>query len=78
LGGVIRHGLKLTAAGIVLGIAVAMVQTKLVANLLYHVNPRDPLAFGVAGLVMAITSLAACLVPAWRASRTDPVRALRS
>jgi macrolide transport system ATP-binding/permease protein len=78
LRGVIRHGLTLTAAGILLGIAVAMVLTKLVANLLYHVSPRDPLTFGAAGLVMAIASLAACLVPAWRVSRTDPVRALRS
>ena len=78
LRGVIRHGLTLTAAGILLGIAVAMVLTKLVANLLYHVSPRDPLTFGAAGVVMAIAALTACLVPAWRASRTDPVRALRS
>jgi ABC-type antimicrobial peptide transport system permease subunit len=77
LRGVIRHGLTLTAAGILLGIAGATVLTKLVANLLYHVSPRDPLTFGAAGVVMVIASLAACLVPAWRASRTDPVRALR-
>jgi len=78
LRGVIRHGLTLTAAGILLGIVITMVLTKLVANLLYHVSPRDPFTFGAAGVVMAIASLAACLVPAWRASRTDPVRALRS
>jgi macrolide transport system ATP-binding/permease protein len=76
--GVIRHGLTLTAASILLGVAVAMVLTKLVGNLLYHVSPRDPLTFGAAGVVMAIASLAACVVPAWRASRTDPVCALRS
>lgn len=78
LRGVVRHGLKLTAAGILLGIALAMVVTQLVANLLYHVSPRDPLTFAAAGAVMAIASLAACLVPAWRASQTDPVRALRT
>lgn len=78
LRGVIRHGLTLTAAGILLGMAVAMVLTKLAADFLYHVSPRDPLTFGAAGVVMAMASLAACVVPAWRASQTDPVRALRS
>lgn len=78
LRGVIRHGLTLTAAGILLGIAIAIALTKLAANLLYQVSPQDPLTFGAAGVVMAIASLAACLVPAWRASQTDPVSALRS
>ena len=78
LRGVIRHGLTLTAAGILLGIVMAITLAKLVASFLYHVSPRDPLIFGAAGVVMAIASLGACLVPAWRASRTDPVSALRS
>jgi hypothetical protein len=43
----------------------------------YKVNPRDPVAFGSAFMVMAIASLAACLLPAWRATRTDPARVLR-
>ena len=51
--------------------------TRLMGNLLYKVSPRDPLAFGSAFVVMAIASLAACFLPAWRATRTDPVRALR-
>jgi ABC-type lipoprotein release transport system permease subunit len=46
-------------------------------DLLYKVSPRDPLAFGSAFVVMIVASLAACLWPAWRATRTDPVRALR-
>jgi ABC-type lipoprotein release transport system permease subunit len=46
-------------------------------NLLYNVSPRDPLAFGSAFVVMTIAALAACFLPAWRAARTDPVRALR-
>jgi len=78
LRGVIRHGLTLTAAGILVGIAGAMALTRLGANLLYHVSPLDPVTFGAAAVVMAIASLAACLVPAWRASRTDPVLALRT
>jgi ABC-type lipoprotein release transport system permease subunit len=51
--------------------------TRLLGNLLYKVSPRDPLAFGSAFVVMAVASLAACFLPAWRATRTDPARALR-
>ena len=43
----------------------------------YMVSPRDPLTFGSAFAVMTIASLAACFLPAWRATRTDPARALR-
>jgi predicted permease len=74
---VMSNGLALTAGGIVLGAAAALGLTRLMGNLLYKVSPRDPLAFGVALLVMTVVSLAACFLPAWRASRTDPVRALR-
>jgi len=46
-------------------------------SMLYNVSPRDPLAFGSAFVVMAIAALAACFLPAWRAARTDPIRASR-
>src|SRR5712664_2625796 len=74
---VMSHGLALTAAGVVLGAAVALASTRLLGNLLYKVNPRDPLAFASAFVVMTIAALAACLLPAWRATRTDPARILR-
>ncbi len=74
---VMWRGLALTAAGVVLGATVALGLTRLLGSLLYKVSPRDPLAFGSAFVVMAITALAACLLPAWRATRTDPARALR-
>jgi ABC-type antimicrobial peptide transport system permease subunit len=61
----------------VLGAVAALSLTRLMGNLLYNVSPRDPLAFGSAFVVMAIAALAACFLPAWRAARTDPVRALR-
>jgi macrolide transport system ATP-binding/permease protein len=74
---VMSRGLALTAGGVFLGTAVALGLTRLLGSLLYKVSPRDPLAFGLAFLVMMIAALAACLLPAWRATRTDPARALR-
>jgi len=74
---VASHALSLTTGGVLLGAVAALALTRLIGNLLYQVNPHDPLAFGSAFLVMMIASLAACLLPAWRATRTDPARALR-
>ncbi len=74
---VMSRGLTVTAGGILLGGAAALGLTRLIGDLLYKVSPQDPLAFGSAFLVMAIVSLAACFLPAWRATRIDPVRALR-
>ena len=74
---VLSRGLALTAGGVLLGAVAALGLTRLMQNLLYNVSPRDPLAFGAALVVMTIGSLAACFLPAWRAARTDPARALR-
>jgi predicted permease len=74
---VMSQGLVLTACGVVVGTVAAITMARLIANLLYKVGPRDPLAFGSALVVMTIASIAACFLPAWRATRTDPVRALR-
>ena len=74
---VISRGLALMLGGVVLGAAVALGLTRLLGNLLYHVSPRDPLAFGAAFAVMTIAASAACFLPAWRATRTDPAEALR-
>jgi predicted permease len=75
---VMSHGLWLTAGGLSLGLAAALGTTRLLGSLLYRVSPRDPAAFGTALGVMTIAALAACFLPAWRATRTDPVRALRT
>jgi len=75
---VMSRGLLLTATGIVIGIALALLLTRLLGNLLYQVSPRDPLAFVAAFAVMTLASVAACFLPAWRATRTDPMRALRA
>lgn len=74
---VLSRGLALMAAGVLLGAAVAVASTRLMGNLLYHVSPRDPRAFGAAFAVMTVATLAACFIPAWRATRTDPAEALR-
>jgi macrolide transport system ATP-binding/permease protein len=74
---VMSRGLGLVAGGVLLGAAVALALTRLLGNLLYKVSPRDPLAFGAAFSVMTIAALAACFLPALRATRTDPARALR-
>jgi predicted permease len=74
---VMRHGLSLTVAGVALGATAALGLNRLLGYLLYRVSPRDPLAFASAFAVMAVTALAACFLPARRATRTDPVRALR-
>ena len=75
---VLSRGLLLTTTGIIIGIALALLLTRLLGNLLYQVSPRDPLAFAAAFGVMALASVGACLLPAWRATRTDPIRALRA
>lgn len=75
---VMSRGLVLTAGGLVLGTAVALSLTRLMGSLLYQVSPRDPLAFGSAFVILTVVALAACFVPAWRATRINPVQALRS
>jgi len=74
---VMSRSVVLTGVGIVVGLVVALQVTRLLGYLLYNVSPRDPLAFGFALAVIILASLVASLVPAWRASRTDPLLALR-
>ena len=74
---VIARGLALTGTGVVVGAATAAGTTRLLGDLLYKVNPRDPMAFGAALVLLGMSSALACVVPAWRAARLDPVRALR-
>jgi macrolide transport system ATP-binding/permease protein len=77
LGYVMSRGLWLTAGGVALGATAALGLTRLLGDLLYKVSPRDPLTFGSAALIMGLVSSLACFLPAWRATRIDPVRALR-
>jgi predicted permease len=74
---VVSRGLRLTVAGVFIGAITALFLTRLMGNLLYKVSPRDPVSFGVALVVMITVAFIACFLPARRATRIDPVRALR-
>jgi ABC-type antimicrobial peptide transport system permease subunit len=74
---VVMQGVRLAAAGVVIGTVAAFGVTGLVRNLIFGVTPTDPLTFvGVIALLMAV-AIAACLIPARRAMRVDPMVALR-
>jgi predicted permease len=77
-GMVLRQGLTLTAGGLALGVAGALALSRLLTTLVYGVNPSDPRVLGAAALVLAAVSVVACLIPAIRATRVDPIDALRS
>ena len=74
---VLKEGLGLTAAGLAVGFAIAIAIGQVVASMLYQVNAFDPVVFGVAPLVLAFAALAACYLPARRATRIAPIVALR-
>lgn len=73
----VGQGMRIGMAGAILGLAMALMTTRLMAAVLYGVNPFDPAALaGATALVLAV-ALLACVVPSWRAARCNPVRALR-
>jgi putative ABC transport system permease protein len=78
LGLVLREGLLLTVAGLVLGLGAALAVTRLMASLLFGVTPLDAVSFAAAPLAMLGVAAAACLIPAYRAAAVDPAEALRS
>jgi putative ABC transport system permease protein len=75
---VIGEGVRVVAVGVVVGVALALAAGKLVASLLYGVEPHDPLTMLLVGVVLLSVAAVAALLPAWRASRVDPVTALRA
>jgi ABC-type antimicrobial peptide transport system permease subunit len=74
---VLRDGLKTTLFGGALGLGTAVLATPLIATELYGVHPLDLATFIVVTAVMLAASIAACWIPARRASRVDPMVALR-
>lgn len=74
---ILRQGMWLTAYGVVLGLAAAFGLSRLMSSLLFGVSPTDPLTFVLVALALGTVTLVACLVPARRALKIDPMVALR-
>ena len=74
---VMRRAVALTATGIAIGLAAAFAVTRMLGSLLFEIDPHDPLTFGGIAVLLALIALAASYVPAYRATRVDPVVALR-
>jgi putative ABC transport system permease protein len=74
---VLGEGSLLTAIGVALGLATAFALTRLLSSLLFGISASDPLTFAAVSIFLAAVALAACYIPARRASRVDPMVALR-
>jgi putative ABC transport system permease protein len=75
---VVREGLVVTVAGLVLGLGLALLLTRLMQGLLFGIRPLDAPSFLAAPLILLVVAVLACLVPARRAALVDPSEALRS
>ena len=74
---VVREGMLVAIAGIGAGLAASAALSRILATLLFGVRPRDPGTFALVAALLAVIALAACLLPARRAARVDPMVALR-
>jgi putative ABC transport system permease protein len=74
----VREGLRLACLGLALGLACAFGVTRLMQRMLFDVSATDPLIFGGVAVFLGIVATLACLIPALRATRVDPMTALRA
>ena len=74
---IVRQGGMLILLGLAIGLAGAYALTRLISSLLFGVTAKDPITFGAVAVLLAIVALLACYVPALRATKVDPMDALR-
>lgn len=74
----VRQGLVLAAIGVACGLAAAVPLARVMATLLFEVSPMDPLTYSAVPLVLLAAALVAAWVPTWRATRIEPIEALRA
>jgi putative ABC transport system permease protein len=74
---VVRQGMVLALLGVAVGLAAAIAFTRVMGSLLFEITPTDPVTFIMVSVLLTIVALAACFIPALRASRVDPIVALR-
>jgi predicted permease len=75
---VLMEGLRPALVGLIFGVAASVLTTQLLRSMLYGTKPLDPAAFAGAAMILVAVAVLACLIPAWRASRIDPIQALRT
>ncbi|HEY7476159.1 MAG TPA: ABC transporter permease [Vicinamibacterales bacterium] len=75
---VLGRGLLLSGIGLVLGLGASLALTRVIATLLFNVTPTDPLTLASVAGVIALVAAAACIIPAWRATRVDPLVVLKA
>jgi ABC-type antimicrobial peptide transport system permease subunit len=75
---VMKQGLQATAIGIIAGVAGAVIANRLIATLLFGVQPTDPVTLAAVTVTIVLVATVACWLPAWRASRLDPNVVLRA
>jgi putative ABC transport system permease protein len=74
---ILRQGLTIAAAGLLLGLSASLLVTRVMSSLLFEIGPRDPITFAAVTVLLALVALVACYLPARRATRIEPVVALR-
>jgi putative ABC transport system permease protein len=74
---VVRNGMSLALIGVAIGMAGSFALTRLLGNLLFHVTPTDSLTFAAVSISLILVALFACYIPARRATKVDPLVALR-